>query len=160
MKILWTYKPYEKPYFFVTLSSIGFNYSPKSHVRCYLHIQDVIWPSFGYIHCVKYCNFTCNFLVWQFCGKAQFPHGFGRICAFPQKFRTRKLVTSISLVFWHSRKSRNRWNYSILRVIVDQNAGGVETIVSITTSDKMNPNCIRTKSGKCVWPCTKNKGFH
>ena len=30
MKISWTYKPYEKPYFFVTLSLIGFNYSPKN----------------------------------------------------------------------------------------------------------------------------------
>ena len=27
-----------------------------------------------------------NFLVWKFCGKAQFPH-----CAFPQNLHTRKL---------------------------------------------------------------------
>ena len=36
-----------------------------------------------------------NFLVWIFCGKAQFPHSFGRFacrnCSFPQNFRTRKL---------------------------------------------------------------------
>ena len=31
-----------------------------------------------------------NFLVWKFCGKAQFPHSFGRI-TFPQNFHTRKL---------------------------------------------------------------------
>ena len=40
-----------------------------------------------------------NFLVWKLCGKAQFPHSFGRFarpklcgnCAFPQNFHTRKL---------------------------------------------------------------------
>ena len=35
-----------------------------------------------------------NFMVWQFYGKAQFPHSFGRIaqnCAFPQNSHTRKL---------------------------------------------------------------------
>ena len=37
-----------------------------------------------------------NFLVWKFCGKAQFPHSYGRPklcrnCAFPQNFHTRKL---------------------------------------------------------------------
>ena len=41
-----------------------------------------------------------NFLVWKFCGKAQFRHSFGfrvnrpklcRNCAFPQNFRLRKL---------------------------------------------------------------------
>ena len=39
---------------------------------------------------------SCNFLVWKFCGKAQFPHSFVRPklcrnCAFPQNFHTRKL---------------------------------------------------------------------
>ena len=29
-------------------------------------------------HCVKYRNFT-YFLVWKFCGKAQFPHSFWKI---------------------------------------------------------------------------------
>ena len=35
-----------------------------------------------------------NFLVWKFYGKIQFPHSFGRFgrnCAFPQNFHTRKL---------------------------------------------------------------------
>ena len=39
-----------------------------------------------------------NFLVWKFCGKARFPHRFGRFrpklcgnCVFPQNFHTRKL---------------------------------------------------------------------
>ena len=38
-----------------------------------------------------------NFLLWKFCGKAQFPHSLGRIArkyaetAFPQNFRTKKL---------------------------------------------------------------------
>ena len=53
------------------------------------------------VHCVKYRKIP-NFLVWKFCGKAQFPHSFGRWCgnfverhsgncAFPQNFHTRKL---------------------------------------------------------------------
>ena len=35
---------------------------------------------------------TPNFLVWKFCGKAQFPHSFGRFAnyAFPQNVHTRK----------------------------------------------------------------------
>ena len=32
-----------------------------------------------------------NYLVWNFCRKVQFPHSFGRKCAFPQNFHTRKL---------------------------------------------------------------------
>ena len=38
-----------------------------------------------------------NFMVWKFCGKAQFPHSFGRFArnsaetAFPQNFHTMKL---------------------------------------------------------------------
>ena len=37
-----------------------------------------------------------NFLVWKFCGKAQFPYSFGRLArnyaetVFPQNFHTRK----------------------------------------------------------------------
>ena len=30
-------------------------------------------------HCEKYRNISPDFLVWKFCGKAQFPHSFGRI---------------------------------------------------------------------------------
>ena len=39
---------------------------------------------------------SSDFLVWKFCGKSQFPHGFGRIArnyaetVFPQNFHTRK----------------------------------------------------------------------
>ena len=32
-----------------------------------------------------------NFLVWKFCGKAQFPHSFGRNCVFQQNLNTWKL---------------------------------------------------------------------
>ena len=32
-----------------------------------------------------------NFLVWKFCGKAQFPHSLCGNCALPQNFHTRKL---------------------------------------------------------------------
>ena len=32
-----------------------------------------------------------NFLVWKFCGKAQFVRNYGGNCAFPQNFHTRKL---------------------------------------------------------------------
>ena len=45
----------------------------------------------------KNTEISPNFLVWKFCGKAQFPHSFGRIArnyaetAFPQNFDTRKL---------------------------------------------------------------------
>ena len=50
-------------------------------------------------HCtVKNTVISPNFLVWRFCGKAQFSHSFGRYrpklcgnCAFPQNFHTRKL---------------------------------------------------------------------
>ena len=31
-----------------------------------------------------------DFLVWKFCGNAQFPHSFGNSCAFLQNFHTRK----------------------------------------------------------------------
>ena len=34
---------------------------------------------------------SSNFLVWKFCEKKQFPHSFGRFCAFLQKFHSRKL---------------------------------------------------------------------
>ena len=45
---------------------------------------------------VKNTVISPNFLVWKFCGKAQFPHSFGRIPqnytgAFPQNSHTRKL---------------------------------------------------------------------
>ena len=32
---------------------------------------------------------SAGFLVWKFCGKAQFPHSFGRF-TFPQNFHARK----------------------------------------------------------------------
>ena len=42
-------------------------------------------------HCEKYFN-SPNFLVWKFCGKAQFPHSFGHFTyAFPRNFHTKKL---------------------------------------------------------------------
>ena len=49
---------------------------------------------------------SSNFLLWKFCGKAQFPHSFGGIrpklcgkCVFPQNFHARKLgeITIFSL---------------------------------------------------------------
>ena len=39
---------------------------------------------YHYIHCVKTVVST-NFLVWNFCGKAQFPQIFGRIKKFPHQ---------------------------------------------------------------------------
>ena len=44
-------------------------------------------------HTVKNTVISPNFLVWKFCGKAQFPHSFGRFAywTFPQNFHTRKL---------------------------------------------------------------------
>ena len=63
-----------------------------------------------------------NFLVWKFCGNAQFPHSFGRIafpqnfranhpklcgnCAFPQNFHTRKLG-AITVFFEEHTKKQN-----------------------------------------------------
>ena len=40
----------------------------------------------------KYTVISPDFLVWKFCGKAQFPHSFGRWgnCTFPQNFHARK----------------------------------------------------------------------
>ena len=54
------------------------------------------------VQCIHFENTTRNsvilpnFLVWKFCGKARFPHRFGRFdyvgnCTFPQSFHTRKL---------------------------------------------------------------------
>ena len=47
---------------------------------------------------VKNIIISPNFPVWKFCGKAKFPHSFGRFarnyardCAFPQNFHTMKL---------------------------------------------------------------------
>ena len=41
-------------------------------------------------HTVKNTAISPDFLVCKFCGKAQFPHSFGRNYAFPQNFHTRK----------------------------------------------------------------------
>ena len=50
-----------------------------------------------FTHTAKSTATSSNFLVWEFCGKAQFPHSFGRIaqiCSnFQQNFPTRKLGT-------------------------------------------------------------------
>ena len=47
------------------------------------------------MHC-KNTIISPNFLLWKFCGKAQFPHSFGRFavyenCVFPQNFHTRNI---------------------------------------------------------------------
>ena len=53
-------------------------------------------PSSIYVVCTtgKNAVISPDFLVWEFCGKAQFPHNFGRLarvdCAFPQNFHTSK----------------------------------------------------------------------
>ena len=65
-----------------------------------------------------------NFMVWKFCGKAQFPHSFGRFarnCAFPQNFHTMKLgeITAVYAVIDISlfRKSYFTTNYLPLILI-------------------------------------------
>ena len=49
--------------------------------------------NFGDSYTAKNTVISPDFLVWKFCGKAQFPHSFGRFagnCAIPQNFHTRK----------------------------------------------------------------------
>ena len=54
-------------------------------------------PKNPWLQGVNWTEILPNFLVWEFCGKAQFPHSFGQIprnsaeTAFPQNFQTRKL---------------------------------------------------------------------
>ena len=60
-----------------------------------------------------------NFLVWKFCGKAQFPHSFGRFArnyaetVFPQDFHTRKL-DEITVFFAVDRIGINRSDIKFL----------------------------------------------
>ena len=44
-------------------------------------VSNVLMPKYypEYISTVKNTVISPNFLVWKFCGKAQFPHSFGRI---------------------------------------------------------------------------------
>ena len=89
-------------------------------------------------HCEK-CVTSPNFLVWKFCGKAQFSHSFGRLrqklCgngAFPQNFHTRKLGENYGVfrsAWWHRcwedqkvSKSwlRKMWTISLVLQVYDE----------------------------------------
>ena len=86
-------------------------------------IESYIGSQMNLIFTAKNTVISPNFLVWKFCGKAQFPNSFGKLCrncAFPQNFHTRKLgeITVFSAVLvWAQtfEKTRRNINFDVFQ---------------------------------------------
>ena len=100
-----------------------FNWS--DHIPCLLSLSTKLYMR-THPHCIalrKNTAISPDFLVWKFCGKAQFPHSFGRFAlnyeetAFPQNFYTRK--SGEIMVSFAAGVSRISYNLPAMKILVD-----------------------------------------